>query len=157
MNTPLNQIKDHAQPSTSTLIYFPATPISHTARASWLALIVLCLAWELVLAPVQSGSGRLAFKALPLLCAVPGLWHRKVYTLQWASLLIWFYFTEGVVRATSDPGASRWYASVEVILCLLFFWAAMCTLRPIKQAAKKQNAERMAEKLEKASRTESTP
>lgn len=118
--------------------HYLATPISHTAHAAWFFLIVLCLAWELVLAPLHSGSWRLAFKVLPLLCAVPGLWQRRVYTLQWASLLIWFYFTEGIVRATSDPGTSRWYASIEVILCLLFFSAAMLTLRPIKQAAKRR-------------------
>lgn len=103
---------------------------------AWCGLIALCLAWELWLAPLHNGSWRLAFKVLPLLCAVPGLWQRRVYTLQWASLLIWFYFTEGIVRATSDLGASRWYASLEVVLCLLFFCTAMLTLRPIKCAAK---------------------
>ena len=36
------------------------------ATGSLLALIVLCLAWELVLAPVRPGGTWLAIKALPL-------------------------------------------------------------------------------------------
>ena len=39
---------------------------------------------------------------------------------------LWLYFTEGVVRATSDRGLSAVLAGIEVVLCLLLF--AACAL-----------------------------
>ena len=91
-----------------------------------LALIVLGLAWELWLAPVRSGGSWLALKVLPLCFALPGLLRKRMYTYRWVSLLLWLYFTEGVVRAASDRGPGRWLAGVEVLLCLLLF--AACAL-----------------------------
>ena len=44
------------------------------------------------------------------------------------------------VRAASDAGVSRWYASAEVVLSVVFFIAAMIHLRPIKRAAKLASA-----------------
>ena len=43
------------------------------ATGSLLALIVLCLAWELVLAPVRPGGTWLAIKALPLCIPLAGI------------------------------------------------------------------------------------
>nr|WP_309638342.1 DUF2069 domain-containing protein [Methylibium sp.] len=94
------------------------------AVASLLGLIVLGLAWELRLAP--TGSGLLAFKVLPLAFPLVGLLKRRLYTYRWVSLLVWLYFTEGVVRATSDRGLSAVLAGIEVVLCLLLF--AACAL-----------------------------
>jgi uncharacterized membrane protein len=95
------------------------------ALACLLALIVLGLAWELWLAP----TGRhLALKVLPLLPAVAGPAAHRMYTYRWLSLLVWLYFTEGVVRATSEgrlPG--NWLAMLErSLLCLALF--AACAL-----------------------------
>ena len=75
------------------------------AVASVLALIALGLAWELWLAP--TGRGTLAIKVLPLVPALAGLLRNRLYTYRWLSLLVWLYFTEGAVRATSEIGASR--------------------------------------------------
>ena len=69
------------------------------ALGSLIALFLLCLAWELWLAP--TGSGTLAVKALPLLAPMAGLWRWRMYTFRWLSLMIWLYFLEGAVRATS--------------------------------------------------------
>ena len=91
-----------------------------------LALIVLGLAWELWLAPVRGGSGLLALKVLPLCFPLPGLLRNRMYTYRWVSLLVWLYFIEGVVRASSDRGPGRWLAAIEVMLCLLLF--AACAL-----------------------------
>ena len=74
------------------------------AVGSLLGLIVLGLAWELWLAP--TGRGMLAWKVLPLAVPVAGLLKRRLYTYRWVSLLVWLYFAEGVVRATSDRGPS---------------------------------------------------
>src|ERR1700754_2276916 len=76
------------------------------------ALIVLGLAWELWLAP--TGSGTLALKVLPLLLPLPGLLKNRMYTYRWLSLLLWLYFAEGVVRATSEHGLGALLATIEI-------------------------------------------
>lgn len=96
------------------------------AVACVLGLIVLGLAWELWLAPVRSGGSWLALKVLPLCFPLAGLLRNRMYTYRWVSLLVWLYFTEGVVRATSDRGLGRWLAGIEILLCLLLF--AACAL-----------------------------
>ena len=73
------------------------------ALACTVALLLLGLGWELWWAP--TGRGTLALKVLPLLPALPGLWRHRLYTYRWLSLLVWLYFTEGAVRATSEHGA----------------------------------------------------
>ena len=90
-------------------------------------LFALCLAWELWLAP--TGSGRLAIKALPLLVPMLGLWRYRLYTFRWLSLMIWLYFAEGAVRATSDQGLSVWLASLELMLSSLIFMACALHVR----------------------------
>ena len=96
-----------------------------SACASLLALIFLCLAWELWLAPLRPGGSRLALKALPLLSPLMGILHGRRYTYQWASMLILAYFAEGVVRAFGDIGASAALALVEALLALAFFISAV--------------------------------
>ena len=58
------------------------------------------------------------------------------YTMQWASMFILLFFTEGTVRATSDAGLSQSLAWVEVVLSVTFFFATIFYLRPFKRAAK---------------------
>lgn len=96
------------------------------ASASLIALIFLCLAWELWLAPLRPGGSSLAFKALPLLLPLMGILKGRRYTYQWAPMLVLAYFTEGVVRAWSDQGSvSAWLAGAEVALSVVFFFAAI--------------------------------
>jgi uncharacterized membrane protein len=97
------------------------------AVGSVLALIALGLAWELWLAP--TGRGTLALKVLPLLLPLAGLLRNRMYTYRWVSLMVWLYFTEGVVRATSDRGPSVPLAIIEVLLCLLLFAACAAHVR----------------------------
>lgn len=96
------------------------------AVGSLLGLIVLGLAWELWLAPLRPGGSWLALKVLPLTLPLAGLLKLRMYTYRWLSLLVWIYFTEGVVRATSEPAPGAVLAGVEVLLCLLLF--AACAL-----------------------------
>ena len=91
-----------------------------------LALIVLGLAWELWLSPVRNGGSLLALKVVPLCFPLAGMLRNRMYTYRWVSLLVWLYFTEGVVRAASDRGVGRWLAGIEILLCLLLF--AACAL-----------------------------
>jgi uncharacterized membrane protein len=97
------------------------------AVGSLLALIALGLAWELWLAP--TGQRTLAIKVLPLLLPLVGLLRNRMYTYRWVSLLVWIYFAEGAVRATSDRGAAVPLAIAEVLLCLLLFSACAVHVR----------------------------
>ena len=106
------------------------------AVSSLVALIVLCVAWELWLAPVRPGGSLLALKALPLVLPLPGLLKRRMYTYRWLSLMIWLYCTEGLVRATSDTAPSSYCAWAEVVLCILLFTACTLHIRLRLKAAK---------------------
>ena len=125
----------------------PAVPARLPSRIAWtrsaalgsvLALIVLGLAWELWLAP--TGSRTLAIKVFPLLLPLPGLWRNRMYTYRWVSLMVWLYFTEGVVRATSDRGAGVPLAVIEILLCLVLFAACAAHVRWRLRAAKEAAA-----------------
>lgn len=96
------------------------------AVASTLGLVILGLAWELWLAPVRPGGSWLALKVLPLCLPLAGLLKNRMYTYRWLSLMVWLYFTEGVVRAWSDHAPGNWLALVEILLCLALF--AACTV-----------------------------
>jgi uncharacterized membrane protein len=92
---------------------------------SLIALIFLCLAWELWLAPLRPNGSWLVLKTLPLLLPLMGILKGRRYTYQWAPMLILAYFTEGVVRAWSDKGLSAWLAVAEVAVSVVFFFAAI--------------------------------
>lgn len=99
------------------------------ASTSLIALILLGLAWELWLAPLRPGGSWLVLKVLPLLAPLFGILRGKLYTYRWSTLLIWLYFTEGVVRVWSDTGVSAWLAGIEVALSLQFFAVAVFYVR----------------------------
>ena len=100
--------------------------IRWTAAASLFGLIVLGVLWEMVLAPIRPGGSLLALKVLPLILPLAGVMKNRMYTYRWLSLLVWLYFTEGVVRAWSDKPPSNYLAMIEVVLCLVLFTA--CSL-----------------------------
>ena len=120
----------------------PSRPPAPVAATRWLAvgsllgLILLCLAWELALAPVRPGGSWLALKALPLCIPLAGLLKNRMYTYRWVSLVVWLYFTEGVGRAWSDKPPSNWLALGEVALCLLLFIACALHVRLRQRAAR---------------------
>lgn len=99
------------------------------AAASLIALIALCLAWELWIAPLRPGGSWLVLKVLPLLVPLFGILRQRRYTHQWASLLIQLYLLEGLTRAASDNGAMQWLAAIEVALALVFFVAVVTFAR----------------------------
>lgn len=99
------------------------------AVGSLLGLILLGLAWELWLAPLRPGGSWWAIKVLPLCIPLSGLLKNRMYTYRWVSLLVWIYFAEGVVRATTDKGLSAVLAAIQVALCLLLFVACALHVR----------------------------
>jgi len=109
--------------------------LARAALASLLSLIVLCLAWELWLAPLREGGSWLVLKALPLLTPLFGVLKARRYTFQWSSMLVLAYLAEGVVRTATEAGASRWLAVAETLLSLGFFLCAVsyaCRTRPAR-------------------------
>ena len=105
------------------------------AVGSLLGLIILGLAWELVLAPLRPGGSWLAIKVLPLCLPLAGLLKNRMYTYRWVSLLVWLYFTEGVVRAWSDKAPGNYLGMLETALCLLLFVACALLVRLRLRAA----------------------
>ena len=98
--------------------------LQNLASASLIGLILLGLAWELWLAPLRPGGSWLVLKIVPLLIPLFGILRGKLYTYRWSTLLIWLYFTEGSVRAWTDPPPSSWLGLLETLLSLIFFVSA---------------------------------
>ena len=123
MSTPL---------SCAALAHTPSSSVAATrvlAVGSLLGLIVLGLAWELWLAPIRPGGSLLALKVVPLCLPLVGLLKNRMYTYRWVSLMVWLYFTEGVVRGYSDKPPGNWLGLLEVLLCLLLFVACALHVR----------------------------
>ncbi|CAN5261652.1 DUF2069 domain-containing protein [soil metagenome] len=110
-------------------------PLALTAAIALVALIFWLTAWELVVAPLAPGGSWLVLKVLPLCAALPGVLKRRLYTLQWTSMLILLYVAEAAVRAMSDPAPlSRLMACGEGALSAVLFVAVVLYVRPFKRA-----------------------
>ena len=90
---------------------------------------MLCVAWELWLAPLRPGGSLIALKALPLALPLSGILSGRRYTYQWSSMLILAYFAEGVTRGWSETGVSQKLSFLEIILSAVFFVAAVAYAR----------------------------
>jgi len=66
---------------------------------------------------VRPGGSWIALKALPLCIPLAGLLKNRMYTYRWLSLLIWLYFTGGVVRGRGDKPPSPVLARAEGRRC----------------------------------------
>jgi uncharacterized membrane protein len=99
------------------------------------ALFLLCLAWELWLAPLRPGGSFLALKVLPLALPIAGVLRGRRYTYQWSSMMILAYLAEGVTRAWSEAGVSRQLALAEIVLSAAFFAATVGYARLTREAA----------------------
>lgn len=109
------------------------------AVGSLIGLIAVGLAWEMVVAPLRPGGSWWALKVLPLALPLAGLLKNRMYTYRWVSLLVWLYFTEGVVRATSGEScASTLMAVLQTLLCLALFAACALHVRIRLKAAGKE-------------------
>ena len=106
------------------------------AALSLIALIALAIVWEGWLAPLRPGGSALVLKAVPLLLPLFGVLKRRVYTFQWASMLILLYFAEGIVRGMTDGGLSARLGWIEAVLAVTFFICALGYVAPFKRAAR---------------------
>ena len=118
-------------------------PYQLIATAAFVDLFILCISWEWFISPLRPEGSWLILKAIPLLFAIPGLWRGNVYTMQWASMLILLYITEGLVRIL-ETGANFWMAVLETTIGTIAFVCLLIYLKPIKaraKAAKKEHAQ----------------
>ncbi|MBI5898944.1 MAG: DUF2069 domain-containing protein [Rhodocyclales bacterium] len=102
-----------------------STAFTRMASTSLLAMILLCLAWEMWLAPLRPGGSMLALKVLPLLLPLRGILHGRRYTYQWTSLLVLIYLAEGLVRSITDQGIGQWLAMTEALSATVLFVACL--------------------------------
>lgn len=131
-------MSDHA-PNADTFNVVQQTRYFQISAASLMLLIALLICWEWFLAPLRPGGSWVILKVIPLLFPLPKILRRDNYTMQWSSMLIFIYFTEGVVRATSDISViSRGLACAEIILSLIFFFSTIFYIRPHKIIAKQR-------------------
>ncbi len=105
------------------------------ASFSLIALIALCIAWELWLAPLRPGGSMLVLKVVPLLVPLFGILRGKRYTHQWTSFLALAYFTEGTVRGASDTGFNLWLGWMEAGLAVALFAGCLGYARTTAQKA----------------------
>ena len=124
------------------------------AVGSLIGLMAVGLAWEMVVAPLRPGGSWWALKVLPLALPLAGLLKNRMYTYRWVSLLVWLYFTEGAVRATSESGLSAALALLQVLLCVVLFTACAMHVRMRLRAAGK---EAVAADVARASSSPSAP
>jgi uncharacterized membrane protein len=122
-------------------------PYQLIATAAFVDLFILCVSWEWFISPLRPGGSWLILKGIPLLFAIPGLWKGKVYTMQWASMLILLYATEGLVRIL-ETGANFWMAALETLLASIAFVCLLLYLKPIKARAKAAKKEREAAEIQ---------
>ena len=101
-------------------------PFHILACVSLFALIILLVLWEMALAPLRPNGSWMALKVIPLLLPLRGVLKGQNYTMQWSSMMILLYFTEGIVRASSDISTlSRGLAGLEVFFSVAFFLGAI--------------------------------
>ena len=113
----------------------PPTILKRIVVSSFIALIVLGLAWELWLAPLRPGAWLLGLKVIPLMLAVPALQAGRVRVFQWWSMIVMIYLMEGSVRAASDPGLGALLGTIEACLAGIAFLAILAYVRAMRARA----------------------
>ena len=98
---------------------------------SVILMILFGFIWETKLYPIRDGS-LLWLKVLPLIPLLPGLFQGRLRSLQWLTLIIWFFITEAIVRVTSDPAENFVWSCVWLGLSVSTLILAMAAVRRIR-------------------------
>jgi uncharacterized membrane protein len=107
----------------------PSASVARVAVAGTLALLLLELLWELVLAPLGGHPTFLTLKALPLALLMPGVARGTTRARQWLALLLPFYAAEALVRAYAESGRHALVASTACVVAVTTFVALLAWLR----------------------------
>ena len=140
MTEPVPSIAPGTPADQATPRVVPRRGFAHGAALALIALNALSVAWAGWLAPLRPGGSALVLKAVPLLLPLLGVLHRRIYTLQWAAMLILLYFAEGIVRGMTDSGLSARLGWLETALAVIFFICALGYVAPFKRAARAARA-----------------
>ncbi len=108
---------------------------ARAAVAGVLSVGLLAILWEVWLAPARPGGSWLALKGVPALLLAPALFRGRRRAGQAATLLLPWYFAEGLVRAITEPGRHRLVAATAAALALATFIALLAWLRRARPAA----------------------
>jgi uncharacterized membrane protein len=123
----------------------PAPPstlrAARIASIGLIALVLVCLFWELLLAPLRPGGSWLALKALPLALLVPSALRGTRRALQWLSLLLPFYVAEGIVRGVTESGRHALVAWVAAAIAAATFAAVLAWVRAGRPDAPQRRAD----------------
>ena len=111
----------------------------HFSTCIWVRLCLLSVVlmilfgflWEIKLYPLRDGS-LLWLKVLPLIPLLPGLFQGRLRSLQWLTLIIWFFITEAIVRVTSDPSENFIWSFIWLGLSVSTLISAMGAVRKIR-------------------------
>ena len=109
-------------------------PVARLAVAGTLALLLLELAWELVLAPLAPHGSWLALKALPLAWLAPGVLRGRRRSRQWLVLALPFYAAEALVRAIAESGRHAVVAGAACVVTIVTFVALLAWFRQESRA-----------------------
>ena len=99
--------------------------VARVAVAAIVALSIVELLWELLLAPLRPHGSWLALKAMPLAWLTPGLVQGRRRPRQWLALLLPFYVGEALVRAVGESGRHAFVAAVACAIAALGFVALL--------------------------------
>lgn len=110
------------------------------------ALMAFGIAWEWILDPLRPGGSWMVLKVLPLAFITLGLAQGRLRTFRWASLVVWLYVGEALVRVMGLSSAERSLAAISLVLSLLLAAAVLMgahrTIQAIKSLAAADQAGR---------------
>jgi len=106
-----------------------AAAAARIATSGLVALALLALLWETVLAPLRPGGTWLALKAVPLAALLPGTLRGHRRTRSAAALLLPWYAAEGLVRALNEHGRHAVVAALAAALAAATFVALLAWAR----------------------------
>ena len=112
-------------------LHFSACIWARLCLLSVILMILFGFLWEVKLYPLREGS-LLWLKVLPLILLLPGLFQGRLRSLQWLTLIIWFFITEGIVRVTSDPAENFVWSCIWLVLAVATLISAMAAVRRIR-------------------------
>ena len=98
---------------------------------SVISMVLFGFLWEVKLYPLREGS-LLWLKVSPLIPLLPGLFQGRLRSLQWLTLIIWFFITEAIVRVISDPSENFVWSCIWLGLGVMTLIAAMAAVRRIR-------------------------
>ncbi len=94
-----------------------------------ITLVLVCLLWETLLAPLRPGGSWLVLKAVPLALLLPSALRGRRRGLQSLCLLLPFYLAEGIVRGWSESGRHAMVASIAAVLAAATLAAVLVWVR----------------------------